>query len=243
MNLSSLKAFLGKNSPTIFTCVSIAGVFSTVWTCHQDTIKDENSKDDSWKTRWKHYIPTAISATTTIGCIAGSHYCSVRQKEALASAYILSQTTLQKYQEKVIERIGKNKERDLREEVVREVAEQKAPQLLYCQGVEDVIETGHGNTLFYDIPGERYFKSDINYLKTQMNDMNADVMTEMYYDWNEINYRWGLPYKKFGKEHVFTSYHLFKPTFVPEMMENGQVRILVDYDLIPFSEYESRKHG
>ena len=241
MNLSNIKSFLRLNSPTILTCISVAGVASTVWTCHQDTIKDENSGDTSWKTRWKHYIPTAISSATTVSCIIGSHYCSTRQKEALASAYLLSQTTLQEYQKKVIERIGKNKERDLREEVEKEIAEARAPKLLYCQGIEDVIETGHGNTLFYDIPGERYFKSDINYLKSVVNDLNFEVRSEMMFDWNEINYRWGLPFKKFGNEHVFDVDHPLNVTYVPEMMENGQVRIIVDYDLIPLSEYLRRK--
>lgn len=233
MNLNSIKAFLGKNSPTIFTCVSIAGVLSTVWTCHQDTLKDEHSGERKLKYRWKHYIPTAISATTTIGCIVGGHYCSTRQKEALASAYLLSQTTLQEYQKKVIERIGKNKERDLREEVEKELAEKKAPLAICSQGMVDAIETGHGKTLFYDIPGERYFTSDINYLKSQVNDLNHEVRTEMEFDWNELCYRWGLPYKKYGSELIFDVNRPLEVRYVPEMMENGQVRILVDYELYP----------
>lgn len=233
MNLSNLKAFIGKNSPTIFTCVSIAGVISTVWTCHQDTVKDIHSGGEGFKERWKHYIPTAISATTTIGCIIGGHYCSTRQKEALASAYLLSQTTLQEYQKKVIERIGKNKERDLREEVEREIAERKAPISVCSQGIVDVIETGHGKTLFYDIPGDRYFNSDINYLKSQVNDLNHDVRTEMEFDWNELNYRWGLPFKKYGSGLIFDVDRPLEVRYVPEMMDNGQVRILVDYELYP----------
>lgn len=234
MDLNSVKKFIGKSSPTIFTCVSIAGVLSTIWTCHQDTVKDEHDRDPK-HARWKNYIPTAISATTTIGCIIGGHYASLKQKEALASAYILSQTTLQKYQEKVIEQIGKNKARDLREEVDKEVAERQAPKLLYSQGVEDVIDTGHGNTLFYDVPGERYFKSDINYLKSKVNDLNFEVRTEMEFDWNELNYRWGLPYKKYGSELIFDVDHPLDVRYTPEMMDNGQVRILVNYDLIPRS--------
>ena len=233
MNLNDVKSFLGKNSPTIFTCVSIAGVLSTVYTCHQDTIKDEASKRRGNKKRWKNYIPTAISATTTIGCIVGSRYASFRQKEVLASAYLLSQTTLQEYQKKVIDQIGKNKERALREEVVQEIADRKEPVLLYSEGVSDVIDTHHGNTLFYDVPGERYFKSDINFLKTQVNDLNREVRTEMEFDWNELCYRWGLPWKKYGGDLIFDIDRPLEVSYVPEMMENGQVRILVDYELYP----------
>ena len=77
-------------------------------------------------------------------------------------------------------------------------------------------------------------------MDAQKNKMNSEVRTEMYYDWNEINYRWGLPFKKFGSQMIFTVDHPFEPTYKPEMMENGQVRILVNYDLIPLAEYLER---
>lgn len=245
MNLKQVKLFLSKNSPIILACMGVFGTVSTVYTAHQDTIKAEHVKKQTrprnWKEElqdtWKCYIPTAISATGTIGCIVGSHYCSSKQREALASAYLVSQTTLQKYQEKVIERIGKNKARELREEVDHELAETKAPAVSFLSQLTDAIDTGHGKTLFYDIPGERYFYSDMNYMDHQVNMMNKEVRTEMYYDWNEINYRWGLPFKKFGSEHVFTADEPLEIRYKPELMDNGQVRILVNYDLIPLSEY------
>ena len=245
MNLKQVKLFLKNNSPIILSCMGIAGTISTVCTAHQDTLKAEyikkqtrprNLKEEIQDT-WKCYIPTAISVTGTIGCIVGSHYCSSRQREALVSAYLVSQTTLQKYQEKVIERIGKNKARNLREEVDHEVAEMKAPAAHFLSQMTDAIDTGHGKTLFYDVPGERYFYSDVNFMDHQKNLMNTEVRTEMYYDWNEINYRWGLPFKKFGDQMIFTVEHPLEVRYTPEMMDNGQVRILVNYDLIPLSEY------
>ena len=248
MNLKQIKLFLSKNSPIILAGMSVFGTISTVYTAHQDTIKAEHvkkrTKPRNWKEElhdtWKCYIPTAISATGTIGCIVGSHYCSSKQREALASAYLLSQTTLQKYQEKVTERIGKNKARDLREEVDYELAEIKAPAAYFASQLADAIDTGHGKTLFYDIPGERFFYSDVNYMDKQVNDLNREVRTEMYFDWNELNYRWGLPFKKFGGEHIFTPDDPLEVTYTPKMMDNGQVKILVNYNLIPLSEYKER---
>ena len=248
MNLKQVKLFLSKNSPLILACMGIAGTITTVYNAHQDTIKAEHVKKhtrprnlkEEIQDTWKCYIPTAISATGTIGCIVGSHYCSSRQREALASAYVISQTTLQKYQEKVIERIGKNKARDLREEVDHEIAEIKAPAAYFASQLTDAIDTGHGKTLFYDIPGERFFYSDVNYMDKQVNDLNREVRTEMYFDWNELNYRWGLPFKKFGSEHIFTPDDPLEVTYTPKMMDNGQVKILVNYNLIPLSEYKER---
>lgn len=243
MNLNKLKMVLSKNSPTILTGVSIFGVLSTIYMASQDTIKAQEiikkmhprNRKEEILTTWKCYIPTAVTAASTVACILGSHYCSTRQKEALASAYLLSQTTLQEYQKKVIERIGVNKERGIHEEVVKEISDRQAPVVAYAQGVADVIDTGHGNTLFYDVPGDRYFKSDINYLKTQVNDLNREVMSEMYFDWNELSYRWGLPFKKYGNEMIFDVERPLEVRYVPELMDNGQVRILVDYELYPKS--------
>lgn len=243
MNLKSLKLFLSNNSPVIFTGISIIGVITTVITASQDTIKAQDiiaemqprNKKEKFKTTWKCYIPTAISASATIGCILGSHYCSAKQNKALTSAYLLSQATLQEYQKRVIERIGKNKERDIREEVTKAIADQNAPVFGPTVNNFEVIETGHGSTLFYDVPAERYFKSDMMYIQKTENDINRDVRSEMYFDWNEILYRLGEPYKQYGEEMVVDVDHPleFKP--VPEIMENGQVRILLNYELYPKS--------
>lgn len=232
--------FIHDNSSNILTILSIIGVGGTVWTAHQDTLKAEDviyqekprDTKEMVEMCWQCYIPTGITALSTIGCIIGSHYCDARRAQALSSAYILSQTTLQEYQKKVIERIGKNKERQIREEIAHDRVE-KATPVLYSQGAIDALDTGHGKTLFYDVPGERYFLSDINYIKAQVNDLNYEVRSEMEFDWNELSYRWGLPFKKYGSEMIFDVDHPLEVSFLPEMMEDGRVRILLDYNLIP----------
>lgn len=241
MNFKQLKLFLSNNSPTILAGLGVVGVITTVITASQDTIKaqeilkKEKPRDtmEAIKVSWKCYIPTAVSGLATIGCIVGSHHCSLKQRKAITSAYLLSQATLQEYQRKVIERIGKNKERQIQEEVVKGMADRRAPIMGPTINNIEVIETGHGNSLFYDVPAERYFKSDLMYLQKIENDINREVRTEMYYDWNEILYRIGEPYKEYGDTLIIDVDHPleFKP--VPEIMENGQVRILLNYKLYP----------
>lgn len=248
---ANAKIFLSNNSPLILTCMSVVGTVSTAVMASQATLKaedilyDNGAEDLPWqdKTRlvWKCYIPCGLMGVSTIGCMIGSHICSENQKAALQSAYLLSQTTLQEYQKKVVERIGKNKERELYDETLKEVAiRQGQPTTVYSDGgmAGEVIDTGHGSTLFYDVPGQIYFKSDINYIRSKVNDLNNEVRTEMYFDWNEIYYRWGLPMRKYGTEMIFDVDHPLELKLDPEMMENGQVRILLDYDLFPKSTYE-----
>ena len=161
----NLKLFLHNNSSTILTCLSIGGVIMTVVNARRDTIKAQDILStydydlelrDQVKLTWKCYIPTAVSAAGSIACIVGSHYFSERQKEALSSAYLLSQTTLQEYQKKVIEHIGENKERTLREETVKAIADKQAPVANFVTDSKEAIVTGHGNTLFYSVPSIKY---------------------------------------------------------------------------------------
>ena len=241
MDLKTVKGFLSKNSPVILSIFSIAGVCSTVITSSQDTLKAKEKIEESRprnkkeliRCTWKCYIPTAISASSTIACILGSHYCSNKQKNALASAYAVSQMTLQEYQKRVIDRIGKNKERGLMGEVTKEIANKRAPQAVFQSQLTDVIDTGHGRTLFYDVPGDKHFYSDMNYMDKQVNDLNREVRTEMYFDWNELRYRWGLPYKRYGSELIFDVDRPLEVRYEPELMDNGQVRVLVNYNLYP----------
>lgn len=248
-SMANAKIFLSNNSPIILSAMAVVGTVSTAVMASQATLKaqdilyDCRAEDADWRDKvaltWKCYIPTALMGASTVGCIVGSHLCNEGQKAALQSAYLLSQTTLQEYQRRVVERIGENKEREVYTETVKAVAEQP---VLYSDGgmADRVIDTGHGTTLFYDTIAQQYFKSDINFVKAQVNELNFEVRSEMYFDWNEILYRWGLPMRKYGSELIFDVDHPLEIKLTPEMMENGQVRILLDYELYPKSVYGGR---
>lgn len=246
--LKTTKLFLTNNAPNILTGTSCIGLGLTVYNSIQDTRKADvicrRKKPESFKEEikltWKCYIPTFVTTLLTGGSIIGSRVCSANQMKNVSSLYLSSQALLQEYQRKVVDRIGVNKEREIYDEAVKTVADKQSPTKLYSDGgmAGEVIDTGHGNTLFYDEVAKIYFKSDINYLKNAKNDMNSEILNgEMYYDWNEIMYRWNLPYMTYGKDRLITSEHLFDPRFVPEMMENGQVRIVISYNLVLASEY------
>lgn len=251
--LHTAKLFCHNNAPNILTATSCIGLGATIYNSIQDTRKamcicrreKPESLKEEIKLTWKCYIPTAISAMGTGACIIGSRTSSAKQMKDMTSLYLSGQALMQEYQRKVVERIGVNKERELHDEAIKAVADKQSPPQLYSDGglAGEVIDTGKGNTLFYDsvIPGGLYFKSDINYLKAMRNDINFEVQTEMYFDWNEILYRWGLPYFKYGCDRLVTAMHKFDPKFVPEMMENGQVRIVISYDLLPASEYFNKE--
>lgn len=249
--LKTLSRFVRNNSSTILTVLSLAGVVGTVVTASQDTAKAKDvititkprNRKEAIRVTWKCYIPTAISAGTTMACILGSHYCSQKQKEALSSAYALSQLTLQKYQEKVVDRIGKNKAESMRQEVMNEVAEYRSPVAEISTKSILPIDTGHGTTLFYDIPTDTWFYSDKTYLDNQVNQANQMVLTEGVNDLNEIRYRWGLPQNKLYSEWLYTATEFFEPKFQYDdeaLKDTGQVRVNIYYEMVSKSDYLKR---
>ena len=253
MSLKHLAGFLSKNSPTILTCLAAVGAISTVVLAvkatprAQDDIFDaeeEKGEDltpvETVECCWKRYIPTAVSGMMTVACIFGARYCSNVQKEALASGYLLAHATLQEYERVVEERFGKGKAQDVRAEVRTRIAEREEPLENFPIRQQDAIYTGYGNTLFWDCVEKRYFYSDIHFLEHTANKINERLFVghEPYIDQNEILIDWGLPTKKYGNEMVVTPEYPLTISITPDpqRMDNGDVRILLDYELYPKSE-------
>ena len=251
MSLKDVTGFLTKNSPTILTIVAAIGAVGTVVLAVKATpraqdhifdaeeeVGDRLTPKETFQACWKDYIPTAISGGLTLACIFGARYCSYRQQEVLATGYLIAHSTLQEYERVMTERIGENKMKAVREEVKANIAERQSPRDDFSTiRKSDAVYTGHGNTLFYDVGDDRYFYSDIQYLEHSTNKINEQLFVghEPYFDENEIRLEWGLPMKKGGSEWVVTPEH---PLLIhidpdPMRMENGDVRILFDYEMYP----------
>lgn len=155
--IKTVKRGFGKRSPEILLGIGIAsGITATVlavkatpkalelltekrYEKYGDTLKEDDSYDDMpelkpvevVKTTWKCYIPAAISGVASIACLLGSHSVHAKRNAALATAYKLSETALNEYREKVVEEIGEEKEK-----VIRDKVSQKH---LWSTDEEDVI--------------------------------------------------------------------------------------------------------
>ena len=81
----------------------------------------------------------------------------------MAGLYSLTESTLKEYKAKVVETIGENKERKVREDIIQDKLD-AAPM-----ATREIIITGGGDQLCCDILSERYFKSDIEKLRRSEN--------------------------------------------------------------------------
>lgn len=129
IDFNLMKGFLGKHSSEILIGAGIAGMLGAMVKAVKNTPEaceriekrkeelevDELGKWETIKTTAPCYVVPAIMTTVSIGCIFGGNVVNVRRNAALATAYVISETALKDYKDKVVEVIGDKKELDIRE--------------------------------------------------------------------------------------------------------------------------------
>lgn len=204
--IKTVKRGFGKRSPEILLGIGIAsGITATVlavkatpkalelltekrYEKYGDTLKEDDSYDDMpelkpvevVKATWKCYIPAVISGAASIACLLGSHSVNAKRNAALATAYKLSETALNEYREKVVEEIGEEKEKVIRDKVSQKHLDETPVSK------NEVIITGTGKQLCYDGISGRYFESDIQTIRAAVNKINETMVYEMYAALNDF---------------------------------------------------------
>lgn len=162
-----------KVAPILLSIVGAVGVLATAALAIKatpkamDILKEKEEKlatQEVIKATWKCYIPTAVSAVVTIGCIAGAGILSERQITAITGAYGVIQNTYKNYISEVKKMFGEQTHKDILKSIATERATQEnitAETLFRITGLsfEDAKEEEY---LFYDQFGDRYFTSTIS---------------------------------------------------------------------------------
>jgi len=186
------------------------------------------SRKETIKLTWKTYVPTVAVGTITIACIIGANHISLRRNAALASLYGLTEAAFKEYQTKVVETIGKNKELKIRDEVSADRLKKNPP------GANEVIFTGKGVVLCYDSLSGRYFKSDIEQIRRTVNELNRDLMSDMFLSVNEFYYAIGLSGIKLGDQMGWDiDKGLLEIDFSAQLSEEGEPCLVLNYSIEP----------
>lgn len=191
---------------------------------------------DIIKTTWLCYLPSAITVTVSIACLVGASSVNFKRNAALATAYSLSETALREYKDKVVETIGEKKEQSVRDAISKDKIS-KNPVVS-----NDVIITGSGDTLCYDVHTGRYFKSDINSIKKAINELNRRMLTDIngFISLNEFYYEIGLQTVDRGDDLGWcVERGLIEPSFSSQLASDGRPCLVIDYAVAP--QYDYRK--
>lgn len=238
----SAKNAIIKHSPEILTGMGIAGMITAGVLAVRATPKamtlieekkqsektEKFSSIETVKTAWTCYIPAVLTAGASAACLIGASSVNLKRNAALAAAYTLSESTLKEYQEKVIETIGEKKEQTVHDAIAKDKLEQ------HPVSGREIIITGSGDTLCYDVAFDRYFRSDIEKLRKIENNLNRQMRDEGYISLNDFYIEVGLKPIPIGESlgwNIDRGY--MELHFSSQLTDDGRPCLVINYTVMP----------
>lgn len=249
---------LGKYSPQILTGIGVAGMITTVVLAVKATPKAldliEDKKEeldtdkltviDTVKVAWKPYIPAMATGVLSTVCIIGGNAVGTRRTAALAAAYKISETALHEYKDAIIETVGEEKAKEVKEKVAQNKLD-KNPVV-----EKQIIVTNKGTFLCYDSLSGRYFQSDIETIRKAQNDINDYLFSEDYASLNMFYDFLGLEHTRLGAELGWkidsgTLQIEFDSTLASDKSQGiapGTPCLVLDYNVAPKYEFDKMSY-
>ena len=227
-----------KHSPEILIGMGIAGAASSVIFAVKATPKamfllEEKRQElgvekleakEIIKTAAPVYIPTAVSFGVSVACIVGASSVNARRNAALTAAYTLSESTLRTYRDKVLETVGEDKEREIRQKAAIEQQQSTPePQTL-------VVSSAAGQLKCFDSLSGRYFVSTKNEIDKAVNEFNRQLRDDMRISLNDWYDLIGLDTNKLGDMLGWDIERGYVETFYASRLdEDGLPCLVVNY--------------
>jgi len=244
-------------SPVILTAFGVAGIAATTVLavratpaalqaieeedraryakCLKDGFDDNDPKQlTRWeivKLTWRFYIPAGLMGLATASSVVGVNSIHTRRNAALASVYTLTETALREYQEKVIATIGSKDEAKVREALDEDHL--AANPVSSSQ----VIITGNGDMLCYETLTGRYFMSNIEALRQAQNNINAEIINNMYASQNDFYSAIQLYQTEYGDELGWEVGNLVDLEFSSKLADDGRLCLVVSHRNRPRPNY------
>lgn len=200
INPRAINRTLKRRSPEICAGLGIAGFFmSLVWTAvatkesvylveekKEELGKDELTVKETVQTCWKQYVAPVTLSLLSAGCVVGGTYISNKRYAQLTTAYGLSTEALREYRDKVREKLGEKKEKEIREEI--------ADDRMQATPVPDdgYLLHGEDQILCFESYTRRYFVSTPNEIADIKNRINAELVGNSVLSVNDYCSEFGL---------------------------------------------------
>jgi hypothetical protein len=237
------------NSPLILTVIGVTGALTTAYLTGKATIKAVRIVDDyEWvapgetfiptpmkkkaELVWKCYIPAVTCAAFTVTAIIGANRIGTRRAAALAVAYGISERAFEEYREKIVEKLGKGKEATARDEIAQETIA-KNPQ----SGSREVLISGNGTVLCYDLYTGRYFTSDMETLRGAQNTINHQILQEMSASLTDFYYEIGLKSTAISDQVGWNVDRMLELRFTTALSEDNKPCIAMGFAVSPIPNY------
>ena len=178
---------------------------------------------------WKEFIiPASLTAAGFI-FLFSSVKDSKKQIATLAALYGMSETAFHEYKEQTKLIAGEKKEAEIRSAVDKKMVESHPAR-------ENLIipSRAGGDTLCYDATGNRYFRSDINTIKSAINNLNYRLRDEMRIPVNDYYRELDIPTIPLGDDIGWDIENgMLEPAFNTELAENDEPVLVVSFYVGP----------
>ena len=224
---------VSEKSPEILVGIGLAGMLTSTVLAVKATPKaldilaqeeEELTTVEKVKKTWKCYIPATIGYCTSAACIIAATTTQNNRGAMLAGAYKLSESALLEYRNKVVEVVGEEKEKEIRDSIAQDRVD--AQPVVTC--------LGKGDYLCYDMLSGRYFKSDIDRIQKVVNEMNYKLLNDNILSLNEFYYELGMKATDMGYEQGWDiSKGMIEVSFSSTISENDEPCIVMHFDNPP----------
>lgn len=187
------------------------------------------------KATWKAYIPAVGLGVVGIVCLIGAARVSSARNAAFAGAASIAEKALYEYQQKVVDILGEDKANEIRDELAKDrVVKIDAADI---SGNNETVCSRPGGSWIYDPITDRKWKSDLETVRSAMNDFNHDLIGGVYGTLNDWYYCLGVKGVSIGDDLGWCSDKLLDIRFSAMVLDNGEPAIVLDYETLPNAKY------
>ena len=185
------------------------------------------------------YWPTMVFTLLAIFCFGMAYRSSLKQTAALLTAYKATSVSYQKYKEKTKEIVGERQEDKIARAAAKDISE-KEYQKQIVNGNSSIVDTGEGETVFYDVISKRFFKSSFHKMLTVERDLQELSKTEFAIPLNTMYKMIGIPKTSDGKRIGWNAmYDEIKFKFYTGKLVDDTVCVVLGFICSPNYEYMS----
>lgn len=227
---------IAKNSPAILSGMAIAGTIMTgVLSVRagkeaqkkRENLAPEATKKDIIMAEAPCYVVPALWGGVTIFCIFGANRINARRIAVLGSMLAASNQKIIDYRQAIDEMLPNSKATAIKDKVL-----QKEVDRASSNDDTPVIYTGQGDYLCYDPQSARFFRSDMESVRRAVNNLNEQLLREMFVTLNDFYYELKIPPIKLGNELGWNSQNgLADIRFGTMTNDKGEPCLTLDYDV------------
>ncbi len=252
-----LTKYADQNAPSLLTGVGVAGLFVTAYMAYKagpkakEIIERHQSKPtpidkDTRRAETMELVkeiapimlPPIGMAVITSACIIGANRVSSKRLAVLSAAYSMSETALKNYQNKVAEMVDVKKVQKIKESIAQDKLD-KNP----IKPNQEILMTGDGDVLCMDCYSGRYFRSNAQKIGQAVNELSADLQTDMYVSLNDFYGKLNIPQVPMGDDFGWNIDDMVRGQLsidiTAHLTPDKQPCLVVDYDVYPRGDFRN----